>query len=81
MLRELHRITRQGGLIAVFEHNPLNPLTVHAVNTCSFDANAKLILARDLARRLRAAGWARNMSRLPGNPRSWWPMPNLTRDV
>jgi SAM-dependent methyltransferase len=57
-LRELHRITRRGGLIAVFEHNPLNPLTVHAVNTCPFDANAKLIPARDLARRLGAAGWA-----------------------
>jgi len=57
-LRELHRITRRGGLIAVFEHNPLNPLTVHAVNTCPFDANAKLIFARDLARQLEDAGWA-----------------------
>jgi SAM-dependent methyltransferase len=57
-LRELHRITRRGGLIAVFEHNPLNPLTVRAVNTCPFDVNAKLIFARDLARRLRDAGWA-----------------------
>ena len=27
-LQELHRITRPGGLIAIFEHNPLNPLTV-----------------------------------------------------
>jgi SAM-dependent methyltransferase len=57
-LRELHRITRQGGLIAIFEHNPWNPLTVHAVNTCPFDINAKLIPARDLARRLDDAGWA-----------------------
>jgi SAM-dependent methyltransferase len=57
-LRELYRIARRGGLIAVFEHNPLNPLTVHAVNTCPFDANAKLIFARDLARRLSEAGWA-----------------------
>lgn len=57
-LRELHRIVRAGGLIAVFEHNPLNPLTVHAVNTCPFDENAKLIFARSLAKRLNAAGWA-----------------------
>jgi SAM-dependent methyltransferase len=56
-LRELHRITTRRGLIAVFEHNPLNPLTIHAVNTCPFDANAKLIPARVLARRLQAAGW------------------------
>ena len=57
-LEELYRITRPGGLIAVFEHNPLNPLTVRAVNTCPFDVNAKLILARTLTRRLAAAGWA-----------------------
>jgi SAM-dependent methyltransferase len=57
-LRELHRIVRAGGLIAIFEHNPLNPLTVHAVNTCPFDENARLIFARSLAKRLSAAGWA-----------------------
>jgi SAM-dependent methyltransferase len=56
-LRELYRVTRRGGLCAVFEHNPLNPLTVHAVNTCPFDENARLIFARDFAKRLNAAGW------------------------
>lgn len=58
-LRELHRVTRPGGLLSVFEHNPLNPLTLHAVNTCPFDANAKLIRAGRLARQVRAAGWVR----------------------
>jgi ubiquinone/menaquinone biosynthesis C-methylase UbiE len=56
-LKELQRITRPGGLIAIFEHNPLNPLTVHAVNTCPFDENAKLIFARNLAKRMGDAGW------------------------
>lgn len=56
-LRELYRVTKRGGLIAIFEHNPLNPLTVHAVNTCPFDKNAKLIFARSLTRRLKNAGW------------------------
>ena len=58
-LRELHRVTRPGGLLSIFEHNPLNPLTLHAVNTCPFDVNAKLIQARQLVSRCRAAGWAR----------------------
>ena len=57
-LRELYQITRRAGLIAIFEHNPLNPLTVQAVNTCPFDENAELIFARDLKARLSAAGWA-----------------------
>ena len=56
-LEELRRATRPGGIIAIFEHNPLNPLTVHAVNTCPFDANAKLIRARQLVHRLQEAGW------------------------
>lgn len=58
-LRELHRVTRPGGLLSVFEHNPLNPLTLHAVNTCPIDVNAKLIRAGKLAQRCRAAGWVR----------------------
>ena len=43
LLRELHRVLRSGGMVAVFEHNPLNPVTVRAVNTCPFDENAILI--------------------------------------
>jgi SAM-dependent methyltransferase len=58
-LRELLRVTRRGGLVAIFEHNPLNPLTVHAVNTCPFDVNARLILARHLFQKTKAAGWDR----------------------
>ena len=43
-LAELRRITKPGGVLAIYEHNPLNPLTVHAVNTCPLDVNARLIL-------------------------------------
>ena len=57
-LSELRRVTRVGGMLAIFEHNPLNPLTVRAVNTCPFDENAHLIGAKELMRRYRESGWA-----------------------
>ncbi len=56
-LRELRRVTRPGGMLAIFEHNPLNPLTVRAVNTCPFDENARLVRANDLLRRYLDCGW------------------------
>jgi ubiquinone/menaquinone biosynthesis C-methylase UbiE len=56
-LGELRRVTRVGGMLTIFEHNPLNPLTVRAVNTCPFDANAHLIRAKQLIERYRKSGW------------------------
>jgi len=40
---ELVRVTRPGGLVALFEHNPLNPLTRLVVNRCVFDEDAVLL--------------------------------------
>lgn len=57
-LSELRRVTRKGGLLAIYEHNPLNPLTVRAVNTCPLDVNAHLIFAGQMRRRAAAAGWS-----------------------
>jgi SAM-dependent methyltransferase len=57
-LMELLRITRPGGVLAIYEHNPLNPLTVRAFNTCPLDKNAKLIGAQRLSRACLAAGWS-----------------------
>ena len=56
-LAELHRITRPGGLLAIYEHNPFNPLTVRAVNTCPLDVNARLIPGAVMRRRVTQARW------------------------
>jgi ubiquinone/menaquinone biosynthesis C-methylase UbiE len=58
LLAELRRVLAPSGRLFVFEHNPLNPLTRHAVNTCAFDEHAELVLAPTMRRRVRAAGFA-----------------------
>jgi SAM-dependent methyltransferase len=57
LLAEIRRVLAPKGLLLVFEHNPLNPLTRHAVNTCSFDEHAVLIGAPAMRRRTLAAGF------------------------
>ena len=46
---ELRRVTRPGGLVVVFEHNPLNPLTRLAVSRCEFDEGVELLSRRRTA--------------------------------
>ena len=60
-LRELHRIVRPGGLLVIYEHNPLNPLTVHAVNTCPLDINARLIPGKKMRFRAMESGWEKTV--------------------
>jgi SAM-dependent methyltransferase len=56
LIDEMRRICRPGGLIAVFEHNPLNPLTRKAVRGCEFDRDAELLTRRESSRLLSEAG-------------------------
>ncbi len=56
LVREMARVTRRGGLVSVFEHNPWNPLTRRAVARCEFDEDAVLLTHREAQRLLGDAG-------------------------
>jgi SAM-dependent methyltransferase len=53
----VRRVLRPAGIFAIFEHNPLNPLTVYAISRCEFDANAILLRNRESESLLREAGF------------------------
>lgn len=55
-LTEMRRVVRPGGIVAVFEHNPFNPVTAHIVRTCPFDRNAVLLKPGNLANLMRSVG-------------------------
>lgn len=57
LLSRIRSRLKPDGLLMVYEHNPLNPVTVRVVNNCPFDANAKLIRASVMAERCRRAGF------------------------
>lgn len=56
LLAEMARVTRPGGVVAIFEHNPWNPLTRRAVAGCEFDRDAVLLTRRESERLLSGAG-------------------------
>ncbi|HEY8691018.1 MAG TPA: class I SAM-dependent methyltransferase [Chitinophagaceae bacterium] len=53
LVKEISRVLKQDGRFYLFEHNPLNPVTKHLVNTCVFDKDAKLLKSAYTARMLR----------------------------
>ncbi|MEM6488244.1 MAG: class I SAM-dependent methyltransferase [Pseudomonadota bacterium] len=59
LMGEIRRVLRRGGLFFIFEHNPWNPLTRRAVDTCPFDENAVLIPGPECCRRMASAGFGK----------------------
>jgi hypothetical protein len=55
-LAEVARVVTPDGLVAIFEHNPLNPLTRKNVRSCAFDRDAVLIPRRDMLQMAGKAG-------------------------
>jgi len=58
LLAEILRVLSPNARLFIFEHNPLNPLTRHSVNTCEFDEHADLVWAPTMRRRALSAGFA-----------------------
>ena len=56
LIQEVSRSLRSGGAFMIYEHNPINPMTLHAVNTCAFDENAVLLKRCQVRNVLREAG-------------------------
>jgi SAM-dependent methyltransferase len=58
LIEEMIRVCRPGGMVALFEHNPFNPLTRKAVRDCEFDRDAELLSRREASRLLSRPGLA-----------------------
>jgi SAM-dependent methyltransferase len=56
LLKEISRVTKAGGYISTFEHNPANPYTRCLVAMCRFDRGVTLINPREMIGLCRRAG-------------------------
>ena len=55
--KEMYRVLKPGGIAAVFEHNPWNPLTRVAVARCEFDRDAVLLNHPKIKSLFKSAGF------------------------
>lgn len=57
LLRRVATKLRPGGRVVIFEHNPLNPLTLKAVRDCPFDDDAVLLWPWEVRELVQYAGY------------------------
>jgi SAM-dependent methyltransferase len=53
--KEMYRVLKPGGIAAIFEHNPVNPLTRKVVRECEFDRDAVLLKHKQIKELFRKA--------------------------
>lgn len=56
-LGELGRVVRPGGVVSIFEHNPLNPITRRIFERAEIDQGCQMIPAKQLHRMFTEAGF------------------------
>jgi len=56
LICEMTRVVSQGGLVVIFEHNPLNPVTQWIVSRCEVDRDAILLGRRETCQLFSNAG-------------------------
>jgi SAM-dependent methyltransferase len=56
-LSKIKKLLKRDGVLVIYEHNPLNFLTVRTVNKCPLDANATLVNAAKLVKRCQESGF------------------------
>ena len=71
--KELRRVLKPGGHFFLFEHNPLNPLTVRVVRSIPFDRGVVLLRASYTVRLLQDAGFGAS------HPRYYFFFPRFLR--
>ena len=58
--KEILRVLKPGGYLAIYEHNPLNPLTQWVVSHSPLDVNAILIPPKKIAHLFNATGFVQS---------------------
>lgn len=57
-LEYLRKFLKPNGFLYIFEHNPINPVTRRAFNTCEFDQGCHMIFPWEIKAMLKSSGYS-----------------------